>query len=190
MKEKNLKSAKKVEFNGNIEALTEYLVKCRNRGESIYVEYEGHRFYSDDATIDNIYLKLYGMTKAKFDELIQDYEEAEVKGDKETQKRIKEEWIRKQKLIIKTSYDKELDAYEQAVLNGEIEIQEILKKIITEKIIAARKALNEEERVEKFDKIEIDKFAEAYEKAVEDNDEEMQQIIEQMWKERHGGDER
>ena len=67
----NKEEAKKMDmlFSKGLDEAIEYLQECRQRGENVYIDFNGHYLYSADITVDGAYLEVVGMTK-KEDESI------------------------------------------------------------------------------------------------------------------------
>lgn len=53
-------------FARNIDNCIAYLIKKRQEGKSVWVEFNGKRLYSCDATENGIYLQMYGRTKEEY----------------------------------------------------------------------------------------------------------------------------
>ena len=51
------------EYMGNIDNCVKVLSQYRERGENVYVEFNGHKIYSCDVTLDSAYKEITGMTK-------------------------------------------------------------------------------------------------------------------------------
>ena len=58
------KNAKQVDgYWGTIEKAVEYLIDCRNKGESVCIDFNGEKLYSADVTLESAYLQITGLTK-------------------------------------------------------------------------------------------------------------------------------
>lgn len=54
-------------FALDLDSCIDYLIKCRQQGKSVWVEFSGQRLYSCDATVNNIYMQVLGKTKEEFE---------------------------------------------------------------------------------------------------------------------------
>lgn len=52
---------------GSLDKCVEYLLQCKEAGEQIVFNFNGHNLYSDTVTMDSAYLEVVGQTKADFD---------------------------------------------------------------------------------------------------------------------------
>ena len=58
------KTAKQVDgYWGTIDKAVEYLIECRNKGESICIDFNGKILYSADVTLESAYLQITGLTR-------------------------------------------------------------------------------------------------------------------------------
>ena len=58
------KTAKQVDgYWGTIETAVEYLIDCRNKGESVCIDFYGKTLYSADVTLESAYLQITGLTQ-------------------------------------------------------------------------------------------------------------------------------
>lgn len=95
----NLTRANAVEdksFFGDLDKCIDYLIKCRQEGKSVWIEFNGHRLYSCDATVNNVYVQMFGKTKAEVDREEQEYRDEYNNSREERNTRLKEnmqEWI-------------------------------------------------------------------------------------------------
>lgn len=55
-------------YLGNLEKAVDFLITARQRGENIYFDFNGHRLYSANITIDSAYLEVVGKTYDEFKE--------------------------------------------------------------------------------------------------------------------------
>jgi len=89
--------------SGNLDYVIKVLQEYQERGESVYVEYNGVKLYSADITVDGAYKAVVGETKAEFDEGVR--EDSEKFKESQEKRRVKaeqnmSEWIeRGEKLI-------------------------------------------------------------------------------------------
>lgn len=68
MAEMSKENARKIEFYGStLYECVNALLKFQSRGESVFVDFNGHQLYSCDVTMDSAYLEVCGQTKADFD---------------------------------------------------------------------------------------------------------------------------
>ena len=76
MSEMNRENARKIEFyGGTLDKCVNALLKFQNRGESVFIEFNGHKLYSCDVTMDSAYLEVCGQTKADFDRAQEEWRE-------------------------------------------------------------------------------------------------------------------
>lgn len=114
----NLTRANAVEdksFLGDLDKCIDYLIKCRQEGKSIWIEFNGHKLYSCDATVNNVYVQMYGKTKAEVDREMQEEIDEYHKSREERKDRIKEnmpEWIEAGSQFI---YPERLDEWKRCV---------------------------------------------------------------------------
>lgn len=87
----NKEEAKKMDmlFSKGLDEAIEYLEECRQRGENVYIDFNGHLLYSADITVDGAYLEVVGMTK-KEDESIR--EKMKYAKTKEERDNLIKEW--------------------------------------------------------------------------------------------------
>lgn len=52
-------------YHLSLDEAVEYLQECRKRGLNFYLDFNGHKLYSCDVTIDSAYMEVVGMTKAE-----------------------------------------------------------------------------------------------------------------------------
>ena len=58
---------------GDLDQCIEYLIKCRQEGKSVWVEFNDHKLYSCDATVNNIYMQVLGKTKEEYEKDEQEF---------------------------------------------------------------------------------------------------------------------
>ena len=107
---------RKLEFYyGSIEDFVYLLLHYKEKGELVYADFNGHRFYSDTVTMDGAYKEITGKTKAEFDYMVKEQEDAweEQKREHETSipKKTKY-WREKARGIIK---EDKLDHWDEIV---------------------------------------------------------------------------
>ncbi len=81
-------------YFGTLEQAVEYLISCRERGESVYIDFNGVQLFSSDVTMDSAFLQVVGVTKEYDDESKRRMSEA---STEEERKAIMEEWNQKRK---------------------------------------------------------------------------------------------
>lgn len=99
MVEMSKDNARKIEFWGNtLEECVNELLKFKNRGESVFVDFNGHQLYSCDVTMDSAYLEVCGKTKAEFDKAqkkwVENYTREKEEAKAKAEAKIPE-WIKK-----------------------------------------------------------------------------------------------
>ena len=70
-------------YLGNIENAVAYLQECKRKGKNVYVDFNGHKLYSSDVTIDSAYMEVVGMTKAEDEAIRAEYSQAKTEEEKE-----------------------------------------------------------------------------------------------------------
>ena len=83
--EEGKKQAKpaKEQMHGTIERAVEYLINCADRGESVYVNFNGHRLYSCDISIRKAYIEITGLSREEFVERNEEYFAAKNEEEKD-----------------------------------------------------------------------------------------------------------
>ena len=80
----NKEEAVEVYFNDRyyeaIEDAVKFLEEYKSKGESVYIDFKGHRLYSCDVTLDSAYMQVTGMTNAEYEAV----KEESNKEDEET----------------------------------------------------------------------------------------------------------
>lgn len=83
-------------YLGTLENAVRILEEHRDKGESVYVNFNGHKLYSADVTLDGAFQEVLGKTKAEWDEKMrlehEAYEKEEKESKAEANKKIPE-WI-------------------------------------------------------------------------------------------------
>lgn len=103
------KEHKKIElYGGNtLEDVVKDLMSYKEKGELVYVEFNGTKLYSDVDNMDSCYKKVTGKTKAEYDEAErirqEEYEEEKRKHEEAIPEKTKE-WIEKGNAIIDKEY--------------------------------------------------------------------------------------
>ena len=143
MSRENAREIKEEEMEkplASIDKAVEFLTAYRERGESVYIVFNGHKLYSCDVTIDSAYKEIMGMTKVEFDAHKEAFvRKNEEKMEEETTKARKKipDWIERGKLYIypelwkeweETVEDRVGGTYPGLDLDGALEIMEKLEK--------------------------------------------------------------
>ena len=110
------KRAYKIDFYGTtLDECVNSLLKLQKRGESVFVEFNGHKLYSCDVTMDSAYMEVTGKTKAEFDkareEWRQKYEEEQARKEEEAKAKIPS-WIEKGEAYI---YPERMEKWKECV---------------------------------------------------------------------------
>ena len=107
---------RKLEFYyGSIEDFVYLLLHYKEKGELVYADFNGHRFYSDTVTMDKAYKEITGKTKAEFDYMIKEQEDAWEERKREHEASISKKtkyWREKARGIIK---EDKLDHWDEIV---------------------------------------------------------------------------
>ena len=101
----------------NLDQAVELLLEYKKEGKSVYCEFNGHKLYSDNVTIDSAYMEVIGMTKTEFDKEQQEWLENHKKEEEQAKKIAIEkipEWIEKGKKYI---YPQNLYSWEECVID-------------------------------------------------------------------------
>lgn len=102
------KNYKEIEMVGaTIEQAVSKLLRCRKNGELGYINFNGHKLYSDTVTMDNAYIEIVGKTKAQFDEDQKKWREDYKRREEEFKVKIPEltkEWIEKGHGVLSEKY--------------------------------------------------------------------------------------
>ena len=70
-------------YLGNIENAVAYLQECKKNGQNVYVDFNGHKLYSADVTLDSAYMEVVGMTKAEDEAIREEYRQAKTDEERE-----------------------------------------------------------------------------------------------------------
>lgn len=102
------KNYRQIDFYfGDIDGAIQELNRYKERGELVYIEFNGKKLYSDIDDLDSAYKKVTGKTKAEFDEAErirhEEYEEQQRKH-KEAIPQLTKEWIEKGNSILDEKY--------------------------------------------------------------------------------------
>ena len=116
MNEMTRENARKIDFYGStLEECVNSLLKFQQRGESVVVEFNGHKLYSCDVTMDGAYQEVLGMTKAehdrKMEEWHKEYQEREAREKAEAEAKIPE-WIKRGEAFI---YPERMEKWKECV---------------------------------------------------------------------------
>ena len=116
MAEMSRENARKIDFYGStLEECVNALLKFQNRGESVYVDFNGHQLYSCDVTMDSAYLEVCGQTKADFDRAQEEWRENYRKEQEEAKAKAEAkipEWIEKGEAFI---FPERMEKWEECV---------------------------------------------------------------------------
>lgn len=85
------------------------LLEAKEKGESVYCDFNGHKLYSDTVSMDSAYLEITGKTKVDFDKEKEEWCKKYLEDEKNWKKHASENisnWIEKgEKLIFPERYD-------------------------------------------------------------------------------------
>ena len=126
-------------YGNTIEAAVKTLEDYKAKGESVVIEFNGHKLYSCDVTMDGAYQEVLGMTKEEHEkqkeEWLKEYREREAKEQKRAQEEIPY-WLEKGSSLI---YPERAEEWKQCVearasdlyhgkdLDAAIEVMEMLE---------------------------------------------------------------
>lgn len=119
-------------FVGDIDSCIDYLTKCRQEGKSVWIEFRGQKLYSCDATVNGIYMQVFGKTKEEFEQDEKEFFEGLQK--KKTKERSelaekKPEWIEAGSKLIYPERMKEWEKCVDISMNGLYEGSELVNAI-------------------------------------------------------------
>ena len=107
---------RKLEFYyGSISDFVYLILQHKEKGELVYADFNGHRFYSDTVTMDGAYKEITGKTKAEFDYMVKEQEDAWEEQKREHEASIPKKtkyWREKARGIIK---EDKLDHWDEIV---------------------------------------------------------------------------
>lgn len=102
------KTYKEIQFYfGSINKAIEELQKYKEKGELVFLEFNGKKLYSDIDDVDSAYQKITGKTKAEFDEeerIRNEEYEAEKKRHEESIPELTKEWIENGEIVLDQKY--------------------------------------------------------------------------------------
>jgi len=98
------KEATEIEIIGrDIDYVVNELLEYKENGISVYVNFNGHKLYSENVTLENAYLEITGKTKEEFDSVLKYTVEKFRKESEEHESKIPELskiWIDKGKKVL------------------------------------------------------------------------------------------
>lgn len=90
-------------FGSTLDECVESLLKFQKRGESVVVEFNGHKLYSTDISMDRAYQEVLGMTQKRYEQKMEEWhkehQEREAREKAEAKDKIPD-WIEKGKEFI------------------------------------------------------------------------------------------
>lgn len=139
----------KEQYHGNLEGAIEYLMNCAEKGESVYLDFNGHRLYSCDISFRKAFIEVTGLTKEEADERNREYFQAESKEEKDNiikkyENRIKEHSEREKE---EEEQDKRIMEKHKMITAKDIKTISKDKNVIEEK--GNQNSLEAIERIEK-----------------------------------------
>lgn len=112
MEKMSRKNARKIEFYGTtLDECVNALLEFKSRGESVFVDFNGHQLYSCDVTMDSAYLEVCGRTKAEVDKTRKERGENYTKKQEEAKAKIPD-WIERGSTYI---YPEKMEKWAQCV---------------------------------------------------------------------------
>ena len=96
-----------LELGGNIDSAMKLLNEYKSKNELVFINFNGHKLYSDIDDLDSAYVKVTGKTKEQFDEyqrLIHEEYEEEKRKHEESIPELTKEWINKGNKILDKEY--------------------------------------------------------------------------------------
>ena len=69
-----------------LDSAIEFLQEYGATGQNVYIDFDGHRLYSCDITVDSAYMEVHGLTKEQYDALVKEKKQVEKEGDKRAMK--------------------------------------------------------------------------------------------------------
>ena len=70
-------------YLGDIKTAVAYLQECNRNGQNVYVDFNGHKLYSCDVTLESAYMEVVGMTKEEDEAIREEYIQAKTEEEKE-----------------------------------------------------------------------------------------------------------
>lgn len=94
MAEMSRDNARKIEFYGStLDECVNELLEFQKRGESVFIDFNGHKLYSCDVTVDSAYLEVCGKTKEESDKAIEEYLANIEKKRKKQRQKLKQKFL-------------------------------------------------------------------------------------------------
>ena len=96
-----------LEFGWNIDSAIKLLNEYKAKNELVFINFNGHKLYSDIDDLDSAYVKVTGETKEQFDEyqrLRHEKYEEEKRKHEESIPELTKEWIKKGNEILDKEY--------------------------------------------------------------------------------------
>ncbi len=116
MAEMNRENARLIEVDGRtLEDCVNILLEYQERGESVYIEFWGHKLYSCDVTMDSAYQEILGTTKAEFDKMSEEIPKELTAKFEEKQDDVKSkipDWVKQGESLI---YPERLEEWKTCV---------------------------------------------------------------------------
>lgn len=121
------------EYFGDIDYAVKVLQEYQAKGESVYVEFEGHKLYSADITLDGAYKEITGQTKAEFDKA----EEEKLENLKKEQAERKAqavqnipEWLERGEKLIPADKKEAWEKYVKQSAQSELRAGDDVKQVL------------------------------------------------------------
>ena len=116
MEKPNRQNAQEVEIWDDLKGVAEKLLDFKSKGKSVFVNFNGHKLYSDEInSINDAFVEVMGMTQAEFEtqreEMRKQYRKERLEAEKKAEMKIPE-WIEKGKKFI---YPERLDDWKYYV---------------------------------------------------------------------------
>ncbi len=92
MREMSRDNAREIKLRGDLDKCVNALLKFQKRRKSVVIDFNGHKLYSCDITMDGAYQEVLGQTKAEFDKEVEE-------GQKEDEERNAREEAKAQEQI-------------------------------------------------------------------------------------------
>lgn len=108
----NTSTYREIDFWGNLEQAVEKLQACHQRGRKVFIDFNGHKLYSDTVTMDSAYLEVLGETKAEFEKEQEEWRGNYRKAEEEHKAQIpalSQEWMEKGHCVLDKKYWAEWD---------------------------------------------------------------------------------
>lgn len=121
------------EYLGDIDNAVKVLQEYQAKGESVYVEFNGHKLYSADITLDGAYKEITGQTKAEFDKTQEEWLENDKKEQAERKAQATQsipEWLERGEKLIPADKKEAWEKYVKRSAQSELRAGDDVKQVL------------------------------------------------------------